>query len=275
MTYEEIAAGPESADPRAVDPASTCLMLYTSGTTGRPKGVPRSHDAERNASFNCVAQLHYGYGEVQLGVMPLFHTMGIRALGMAAALNGTFVCMPGFDAGEALRLIEAERIDALFLVPTMFHDMVHHPGIAAADLSSVRHIGFAGMSMTSALTGACAEVFEPEIFVNFYGSSEIYSFAALRSRGRQAGLRRARGDRAGAPRGLRRPRLRERSRQDPAPGRDRRGDRADGMPGRLRGATGSGPIPTPSRSGAAGTSPGTSAISTGTGSSFSSAGSTT
>ena len=178
VTYEEIAAGPESADPRAVDPASTCLMLYTSGTTGRPKGVPRSHDAERNASFNCVAQLRYGYGEVQLGVMPLFHTMGIRALGMAAALNGTFVCMPGFDAGAALRLIEEERIDALFLVPTMFHDMVHHPGIAAADLSSVRHIGFAGMSMTSALTGACAEVFEPEIFVNFYGSSEIYSFAA-------------------------------------------------------------------------------------------------
>ena len=176
--FEELAGGPESAGTRAVDPASTCLMLYTSGTTGRPKGVPRSHDAERNASFNCVAQLHYRYGEVQLGVMPLFHTMGVRALEMAAALNGTFVCMPGFDAGEALRLIGTERIEALFLVPTMFHDMVHHPDIAAADLSSVRHIGFAGMSMTSALTAACNEVFEPDVFVNFYGSSEIYSFAA-------------------------------------------------------------------------------------------------
>ena len=176
--FEELAGGPESAGTRAVDPASTCLMLYTSGTTGRPKGVPRSHDAERNASFNCIAQLRYGYGEVQLGVMPLFHTMGIRALGMSAALNGTFVCMPGFDAGEALRLIGTERIEALFLVPTMFHDMVHHPDIAAADLSSVRHIGFAGMSMTSALTAACNEVFEPDVFVNFYGSSEIYSFAA-------------------------------------------------------------------------------------------------
>ncbi len=178
IAFEELAGGPESAGIRAVDPASICLMLYTSGTTGRPKGVPRSHDAERNASFNCVAQLRYGYGEVQLGVMPLFHTMGIRALGMSAALNGTFVCMPGFDAGEALRLIGTERIEALFLVPTMFHDMVHHPDIAAADLSSVRHIGFAGMSMTSALTAACNEVFEPDVFVNFYGSSEIYSFAA-------------------------------------------------------------------------------------------------
>ena len=177
-TFEDLSAESESAVPRAVDPGSTCLMLYTSGTTGRPKGVPRSHDAERNASFNCVAQLHYRYGEVQLGVMPLFHTMGVRALEMAAALNGTFVCMPSFDAGDAIRLIEKERIEALFLVPTMFHDMVHHPDIAAADLSSVRHIGFAGMSMTSALTKACAEVFEPEVFVNFYGSSEVYSFAA-------------------------------------------------------------------------------------------------
>ncbi len=180
--FEDLAAGAgfaeAGAERRAVDPASTCLMLYTSGTTGRPKGVPRSHEAERNASFNCVAQLHYAYGERQLGVMPLFHTMGVRTLEMAAALNGAFVCMPSFDAGDALRLIAEERIQALFLVPTMFHDMVRHPDLAAADISSVRHIAFAGMSMTSALTRTCQEVFAPEAFVNFYGSSEIYSFAA-------------------------------------------------------------------------------------------------
>lgn len=175
--FEDLAGAPGGNAPRPADPASTCLMLYTSGTTGRPKGVPRTHNAERNATFNCVAQLHYRYGEVQLGVMPLFHTMGVRALEMAAALNGAFICMPAFDAGDAIGLIETERIEALFLVPTMFHDMVHHPGIAAADLSSVRHIGFAGTSMTSALTRTCAEIFQPEVFVNFYGSSEIYSFA--------------------------------------------------------------------------------------------------
>ena len=175
--FEDLAATPGGIAPRAVDPGSTCLMLYTSGTTGRPKGVPRSHHAERNASFNCIAHLRYGYGEVQLGVMPLFHTMGVRALEMSTALNGCFVCMPSFDAGDALKLIAAERIQALFLVPTMFHDMVHHPDVAAADLSPVRHIGFAGMSMTSGLAKRCAELFQPEVFVNFYGSSEVYSFA--------------------------------------------------------------------------------------------------
>ena len=177
VSFSELLAGAPAVETGRVDPDSTCLMLYTSGTTGRPKGVPRSHDAERHASIACVAQLRYAYREIQLGVMPLFHTMGVRALEMSAVLNGAFICMPGFDAGEALSLIQAERIEALFLVPTMFHDMVHHPDRAAADLSSVRHIGFAGASMTSALTRRCAEVFDPEVFVNFYGSSEIYTFS--------------------------------------------------------------------------------------------------
>ena len=177
IAFADLAAHDPIDGPHQVDPDATCLMLYTSGTTGRPKGVPRSHNAERHASIACAVQLRYAYHEVQLGVMPLFHTMGVRALEMSAVLNGTYVCMPSFDAGNALALIEAERIDALFLVPTMFHDMVHHPNCAKTDLSSARHLGFAGASMTSALTRTCAEVFEPEVFVNFYGSSEIFTFS--------------------------------------------------------------------------------------------------
>ncbi len=177
VSFSDLLAAAPVAEPGRIDPDSTCLMLYTSGTTGRPKGVPRSHNAERHASIACVAQLRYAYREVQLGVMPLFHTMGVRALEMSTVLNGAYVCMPHFDAGEALSLIQSERIEALFLVPTMFHDLVGHPDCARTDLGAVRHIGFAGASMTSALTRRCAAVFEPEVFVNFYGSSEIYTFS--------------------------------------------------------------------------------------------------
>lgn len=165
-------AGPSDTDEREI-----CLMLYTSGTTGRPKGVPRSHRAERLAASHCVAQLYYRHGDSTLGVMPMFHTMGIRSILMTMLVNGALVCLRAWDAETAMRLIQEEKIDTLFLVPTMFHDMLHHPERGNYDLSAAQNIGYAGMAMTSALTALCQQEFDPRHFINFYGSSEIYCFA--------------------------------------------------------------------------------------------------
>jgi hypothetical protein len=129
--------------PRA-GPEDLSLLLYTSGTTGRPKGVPRRHRAERAAALAHVAQNLYGRYERTLGVMPLYHTMGIRSLLAMALVDGTFVCQPRFDTAAALRLIARERVTNLYLVPTLYHDLVSHPDFAAADTSSVRKVGFAG-----------------------------------------------------------------------------------------------------------------------------------
>ncbi len=152
------------------------VMLYTSGTTGRGKGVPRTHQAERAAASAHVAQNLYGRGEVTLGVMPLYHTMGVRSLLASVIINGHFVCQRRFDAAEALRLIEKERISNLYLVPTLYHDLLAAPGFAATDTSSVRKLGFAGQAMTDGLLKRLDEAFKPELFVNHYGSSEIYTF---------------------------------------------------------------------------------------------------
>ncbi|MRN67549.1 AMP-binding protein [Brucella sp. 10RB9213] len=162
------------AMPR-VDADAWSLMLYTSGTTSRPKGVPRRQRAERAAAIAHVAQNLYAYGEKTLGAMPLYHTMGVRSLLASAVINGTFVCLPKFDVTEALKLIEQEKIDNLYLVPTLYHSLINHPDFADADISSVRKLGFAGAPMTEGLLQALQTAFKPDLFVNHYGSSEIYT----------------------------------------------------------------------------------------------------
>jgi len=157
-------------------PDTISVMLYTSGTTGRGKGVPRTHQAERAAAMAHVAQNLYGRGEVTLGVMPLYHTMGVRSLLASVIVNGHFVCQRRFDPEEALRLIEAERITNLYLVPTLYHDLLAAPGFSSETVSTVRKLGFAGQAMTDGLLKRLEEAFKPDLFVNHYGSSEIYTF---------------------------------------------------------------------------------------------------
>jgi 2-furoate---CoA ligase len=168
------AAAPD-AMPR-VDAEAWSVMLYTSGTTARPKGVPRRQRAERAAALAHVAQNLYGRGERTLGVMPLYHTMGVRSLIAMSLVGGAFVCLRRFDVPQALALIEAERVSNLYLVPTLYHDLVHHGLFATRDVSSVRKLGFAGAPMTDGLLQTLQNAFKPELFVNHYGSSEIYTF---------------------------------------------------------------------------------------------------
>jgi 2-furoate---CoA ligase len=159
-----------------VDAEAWSIMLYTSGTTSRPKGVPRRHRAERAAGIAHVAQNLYRRGERTLGVMPLYHTMGVRSLIAMSLIGGTFVCLPRYDSRRALALIEAEEITNLYLVPTLYHDLVHAGEFASTDVSSVRKLGFAGAPMTDGLLKKLNEAFRPDLFVNHYGSSEIYTF---------------------------------------------------------------------------------------------------
>jgi 2-furoate---CoA ligase len=77
---------------------------------------------------------------------------------------------------KALDLIEREKITNLYLVPTLYHDLVHHEAFSPERVASVRKLGYAGASMTDGLLKRLDQTFEPELFVNHYGSSEIYTF---------------------------------------------------------------------------------------------------
>lgn len=154
-----------------------CLMLYTSGTTGRPKGVPRVHRAQDASALAQAVQCGYQLGERTLGVMPLYHVMGTVSLMTMVMLNGAFIVMRGFDAEAVVELVARESISSLYLIPTLFHELVHSRNIKDHDLSCVRRLAFAGAPMTGTLVENVIGRFKPEVFTNHYGSTEIYTFS--------------------------------------------------------------------------------------------------
>lgn len=139
--YDELVErSPGSLEKPTIDDNDIALMLYTSGTTGKPKGVPRTHKNEYSAALAHIIQNQYQDGESTLGTMPLYHTMGMRSLLSIMFLNGKYVILPDFDAKEALELIEREEITCLYLVPTLYHDMLNHAEFHHFDLSKLKKL---------------------------------------------------------------------------------------------------------------------------------------
>ena len=165
---------PDAGGPAGPGDDDVSVMLYTSGTTGRPKGVPRTHAAEHAAAVAHLLQTGGAPAEAVLGVMPLFHTMGLRTLVATVVVGGTWVPQARFDAAEAAELVRTERIRSLYLVPTMYRSLLHDAG--PAHLAPVRRLAYAGAAMAPALAEHLVEAIEPERFVNHFGSTEIYTF---------------------------------------------------------------------------------------------------
>jgi 2-furoate---CoA ligase len=152
------------------------IMLYTSGTTGRPKGVPRSHLNEASAAEAHIIQNVYTLFESTIAVMPFYHTMGMRTLLSTTFLNGKLVLLSDYEPQAALELLAQEKVTSLYLVPTLYYDLVSCPQFDQYDLRALTNLGYAGAAMTSSLTQTCFERFHPKIFVNHFGSSEVYTF---------------------------------------------------------------------------------------------------
>lgn len=175
VTIERLAmAQPEGPLDVTVSEMDISAMLYTSGTTGKPKGVPRTHSAEHHAAVAHLLQSGQSRFDATLGVMPMFHTMGLRTLLATIVVAGKWVPQVRFDADEALDLIASERITTLYLVPTIYWSLLRTGRLAEA--RSVRKLAYAGASMTPALAEQLAGALEPESFVNHFGSTEIYTF---------------------------------------------------------------------------------------------------
>ena len=122
----------------AVDADGTAYIMYTSGTTGFPKGVMQGHNVIRNILDN-ANRFGVTPNDAILDYLPLYHAFAVyTALLTSPATGARHILMPVFDAGEALRLIEAERATIINGFDTHFKDLLEHPSRSQRDLSSLR-----------------------------------------------------------------------------------------------------------------------------------------
>ncbi|WP_434530186.1 AMP-binding protein (plasmid) [Haloarcula sp. NS06] len=171
------AGDPATFSPTFVDPDEQSVVLHTGGTTGDAKLVPRTHTNTYTAGTAHALQNSLSQGESTLGLMSLSHTMGLHALAATLLLGGKWVTQRTFSAPDTVELIETESISSLYLVPTVYHDLVHSEVAERANLSSVQHVTYAGANMGPATIREIQSQFEPQTFVNHYGSTEVYTHA--------------------------------------------------------------------------------------------------
>ena len=159
--------------PRPV-PSSSHLsaLVYTSGTTGRPKGVMHNHINDVAIAMNCVMEYGLRHTDVALHIAPLYHVGGMQAFFIPHMMvGGTNVVLSHYTAVKTLETIQAERITTLFAVPTQIQEMLHHPQFADYDVSSLRMITTGGAAIAAATMERVIDEFCANIF-NGYGMTE-------------------------------------------------------------------------------------------------------
>ncbi len=175
LRYSDLLAqGAASArDCPVVSEDDVAALLYTSGTTGFPKGTLLSHRAMLGNSFGTAKRLGLRPGDRWTSIIPLFHCAGcIMNLLGSLQVGGAYVGVPAFDPITMFRIIEQERCTVLSGVPTSYVAMLDHAGRKDFDLSSLRTGTCGGADADPAQLRRCAEAFPQPGLCQVYGQTE-------------------------------------------------------------------------------------------------------
>ena len=180
MTVDEWDALVTESEPAALGGAGAgeddlALLYFTSGTTGRPKGVTLTHRNLVANVFHKALACELRGSDVFLAAAPFFHVAGTAPVLSLVWLGGTLVVLPAFDAAACLDTIEQQRVTVAMPVPTMLAALVDEQRARPRDVSSLRLLGHAGSPISTALIRRAHETFPDAELAQFYGATETAS----------------------------------------------------------------------------------------------------
>ena len=157
---------------RAVTPDDPLIIVYTSGTTGKPKGAMHNHHVIRQAT-RVGLRLGLEAGGRALGHLPLYHVAGLyMSFVPALTLGGCYVAMPQWDTAAAIELLERERISCFGGIPTHFVDLANHPAMQGRDLPALRCAWIGGAPVMQSTFGQFMKALGLAQLMSTYGMTE-------------------------------------------------------------------------------------------------------
>ena len=180
LNYEEALQQEDSGafpGPRMIG-EDIAQIYYTSGTTGRPKGVMLSHKNVTTHALGTIAELHLTDRDVWVHVAPLFHLADAWATWAVTWVGGTHVTVREFDARAVLETIQREKVTLTNLIPTMLNLMVNHPDVGKFDYSSLRVLLSGGAPIASEVVRRIVETFKCD-YIQTYGMTETSPYLTL------------------------------------------------------------------------------------------------
>jgi acyl-CoA synthetase (AMP-forming)/AMP-acid ligase II len=179
LFYEELATGHSSHEPNvAVDEDDDLLILYSSGTTGLPKGIVLTHKTRFTYYHWCGLQYGIRFQDVHLINTPLYHNMACFLSITQFYTGGKVVIMRKFDPRETLEIIQREKVTGAFMVPTQYNLIMEFPEKERYDVTSLKWLLSAGSPLSTSTKRFILEFFKCEL-CDMYGLTETGPFTNM------------------------------------------------------------------------------------------------